>query len=526
MRDALLQKIRWGVIRTQSVPVLRTFYQKTSQVVTREIGRKLAKMPGAEAVFLRHSRPNLPGFIAGHSDLDLTLVFNDKDAENPERIRACYEELERLTYKYPFIQIQDARFASQRELTQFLKEFPSPSELLYQPEDWFLVAGEDIRNGISRSLPTCHIPWHPEFNKWWENIIQHHSFSKKDDLEKGYMRTLYRCALKNQVTLQAAMGIPVPKPNGFIDDELTGVGFDDNQDLKNILTDLGKRNFWEEYPEAMKARILFWVFLSAEDFFGKWQAHPAIQEESNIHSRSAEEPHCSVYRELECKIKSHTEIHPVLKAAVAYPVPYSYPYSYSVYLVLREGLSLGEFAKGTRAVERCFGRREFKVGQYNIQITLIPESIYKHPLFFLGLPYPFLPEHIREFGATVYGSPTTHGVLSRDDLALWCRLYLPYHMFNLRRRPQHNSPALSFYQLAGIRIFLECGDKLTDGHRVRETYLERFGNRNRDRDVLDYFLHGNRKQLDVEMYHDTFVFLSDEYDRVESILTECNRAKS
>jgi hypothetical protein len=528
MRSTLLQKIRWSVIHTQEIPLLGTLYQKASRVVTWQIGRKLAKVPGVEAVFLRHSRPDLPGFMVGHSDLDLTLVFNDEDAENPERIRTCHKELENLSYQYPIIQIQDTRFVSERELTQFPRKLSSPFELLYQPEDWFLVAGRDVRSGVSHSIFPDYIPWHSEFNKWWDNIIQHHSFSETRDLEKGFMRTLYRCALKNQITLQAARGVSVTKSNGFIDDEVSTISFNGNQDLKDALVDLKKGNFWVKNPEEMKMRILFLVFLSVRNFFNVWQVHPTIQKETKIRSRSAEEPHCSFYRELEAKVRNHPEMHAVLKTVVSYPLPHSYPYRYKVDLVLRDALPLEDFIKGIIAIEHCFGGRKFSVEESHAEVTLTLESIYKHPLLFLGSPYPFLLEHIQEFGTTVYGQPITtiEGTLSRNDLIEWCRLYFPYHLFNLRRRPEYSSPALNFYQLASIRIFLEYGDKPTDALEIRKMYLERFGKSDRDPSILDYFLHGTVDRLDKAMYHDSFVFLSSEYNQLESLLTERNAAKT
>jgi hypothetical protein len=85
---------------------------------------------------------------------------------------------------------------------------------------------------------------------------------------------------------------------------------------------------------------------------------------------------------------------------------------------------------------------------------------------------------------------------------------------------------LNFYQLASIRIFLEYGDKPTDALEIRKMYLERFGKSDRDPSILDYFLHGTVDRLDKAMYHDSFVFLSSEYNQLESLLTERNAAKT
>jgi hypothetical protein len=528
MRSALLEEIRWGIIGTQNVPVLRTLYRKTSQAVTWRIGRKLAQMPGVEAVFHRHNPPASLGFVVGHSDLDLTLIFNDEDAEDPRRIRTCSTELENLSRLYPLVQMRDARFMSQRELTQFPEKFSPLFELLYRPEDWSLLAGRDMRCSASRPFPPHRVPWHPEFNRWWEHLIQHYSLLNKSELKRGFMRTIYRCALKNQLAIQAAKGISVMKPDGFFDDELSSAEFDGNHDLRNILTDLKRQNYWEKHPEEVKTRILLLVLLAVGDFFNKWQAHPTIQKELEIHSRSAEEPHRSIYRELEGKIKSHPEIQPVLKSAVAYPLPHHYPYSYKVDLVLRDGLSPGEFIEGVRTIEHCFGGKEFTIGKYHAEITLTLESIYKHPLVFLGSPFPFLLEHIQEFGATVYGPPiaTVGGTWNRDDLIDWCSIYFPYHLVTFRRRPEYRAAAMSFYQLASIRTFLEYGDKPTDALETRRMYLERFKKRDRDTSILDYFLQGTGDELNENMYHDVFVFLSNEYNQLESLLTEHNRTKT
>src|SRR5260370_31695453 len=81
--------IRAGIIRSSRVPWLRTLYRKACQLGTWIVGRQLARLPGVEAVYVRHSHPRSVTFAPGQSDLDLTVVLGGGAAPDPALVGAC-----------------------------------------------------------------------------------------------------------------------------------------------------------------------------------------------------------------------------------------------------------------------------------------------------------------------------------------------------------------------------------------------------------------------------------------------------
>src|SRR5262249_13793533 len=153
------------------------------------------------------------------------------------------------------------------ELWSLSTEFRSAFELLYRPEDWLLVAGREVRPPACKHLPSDLIPRHPEFNKWWENLIQSQFFRPSIDLRNGFMRYLYRSAVKNQVHFESARGLHPEKPEGFVSDELSSLEFRENPSLRGILTKLKRDMLWSDRPDAVAREILFEVLKGAERFF-------------------------------------------------------------------------------------------------------------------------------------------------------------------------------------------------------------------------------------------------------------------
>ncbi len=519
MRRSWRRSARWGVIRTSQLPVLGTLYRKACHLGTWAVGRTLVRMPGVEAVYAAHSHPSSPSFVPGHSDLDLTLVFDDEVAEAPLRIRECAAAIEKLSRLFFFVWPRDARFISRGELTRYLTLFWSP-EILYEPADWILLAGKEARNGRSCFSLPHRIPWHPEFNKWWVNILQSDMFAPGNKVDARFMRGFYRIALKSQLHLNAARGTSLKTPAGYIEDELPMGQFVGDPELSNLLVDLKERCFWERRPDYLKARILLAILVNIGDFYNNWTAHPENVPTRRLHTRSSEEPHRTHYEELGRRIRGQPDLIAVLGAAVVYPSPHWYPYEYQIDLVFREDVSLGDFAKAIDTLKRAFGGRTFAIGTTHVQLTVVLKSIYQHPLYFLGSPFPFLREHIQQFGALIYGSPTEaiQGTLSRADLIEWCRMFLPFHMYNFRRRPEYFAKDVNFYQLASLRLFLETHEVLTDAPQIRQAYLDRLIKKDSDRAVLDYYLQRPGIPVSGELYAHAFAFVASQYERVESLL--------
>ena len=99
-------------------------------------------------------------------------------------------------------------------------------------------------------------------------------------------------------------------------------------------------------------------------------------------------------------------------------------------------------------------------------------------------------------------------------------------MFNLRRRPDYFSKDCNFYQLASLRLFLETGEILTDAFQIRQAYLDSFVEEDRDRAVLDFYLHRTLHRASPHLYAEAFTYLSNQYRVVESLLLESDAAES
>lgn len=519
------QLIRWGIIRTHHLPALGTLYRKGCQLGAWVVGRQLARMPGVEGVFAMHSHPSSPTFVLGHSDLDLALIFSDEAAEDPLKIRKCGAAVERLSRLFPFIWPQDVRFVSRSELNRYLTSL-GPPQLLHSPDDWLLIAGEDVRDGRGWSIAPERIPWHAEFNAWWANLLQSKIFAPRGRDDVRFLRTFYRGALKSQFHLRDAMGALVQRLPRYIENGQPMGEFVGDPDLVGILADLKARNFWARDPDRLRSRILLAILQNVGEFHNTCKAHPQNLHERSIAPRPAEEPHRAHYEELEGRIRGQPDLTAVLETAMAYPIPHWHPYEYQVDFVLRDDLSREDFAGAIDSLRRGFGGRTCAVGATQARLTVVLKSIYRHPLYFLGSPFPFLREHIQEYGTLMYGSPleTIRGTLSRADLIEWCRLFFPFHMFTFRRRPEYFAKDVNFYQLASLRLFLETGEVLTDAPQIRQAYLDRFVNKDQERVVLDYYLQRPGIPASAERYADAFAFVASQYERVESLLMEGDRA--
>jgi hypothetical protein len=84
------RRIRSGVMRSSKLPWIRTIFRRGCQLATWIVGRRLARIPGVEAVYARHSHPRFDTFAPGHSDLDLTLVLDDRAAKDAAVVRRLH----------------------------------------------------------------------------------------------------------------------------------------------------------------------------------------------------------------------------------------------------------------------------------------------------------------------------------------------------------------------------------------------------------------------------------------------------
>jgi enoyl-[acyl-carrier-protein] reductase (NADH) len=95
-------------------------------------------------------------------------------------------------------------------------------------------------------------------------------------LEDNYLRVFYRSTLKQQLYFLAALGIEIPKTWGALDENLVELAFGEKPEMKEILIDLKRRNFWDEDANHTKERIFMHLLKSASQFFQEYPFHPEV----------------------------------------------------------------------------------------------------------------------------------------------------------------------------------------------------------------------------------------------------------
>lgn len=536
MNKERIEQIRWWMLKSQRSRPVASVYKEISEIIMRIAVRRLARVKGIAAVYSRHTHPRSPAFVPGHSDLDLTVILEDDFARDPDCIRECSRVMHKLGRLFFFTKAEDARFLSQSELSRFSKTFCSPFELLSRPEDWLLIAGREVRMAKSLPFPPVLVPLHAEFNRWWEHVLQTQFFRPSSEINKGYMRAVYRSALKNQLHLEAAKGFASTGAERYGLDELALLKFDENPKLRDILAQIKKQDLWIDTPEKRNTELLWHVLKATELFFSGISSNSSdvkpfatrnvpVSASDGTDSLSRDpkidqDPHMSIYLALSEKINAISEVSEVVKSAVAYPLPHAFPFIYRVDLVLHENVALDRFAAACEALPRLLGKKSFALSGVPVEFTLIPSIIYREPLFFLGSGCPFLLEHIHQFASTVYGQDRLYPAIawSDADLFRWCRVYLPFHMATFRRRMEYGSPVLNFCQLASLQIFLETGEKLTDFSAVRARYVSDFMKNSREQKVVDALFKYPGDPRQGAIYDRALGFVSETYDRLESLL--------
>src|SRR6266481_4171722 len=167
--------IRSGIISSSRVPWLRTLYRKACQLGTWIVGRQLARLPGVEAVYVRHSHPRSVTFAPGQSDLDLTVVLDDGAAQDSALVRACTDRIDALSGVFWFVLPQDARGVTRRERSQ-MEASVGAAEILCAPSGWIRIGGREVRQEVRQevrdegqppAMESDRVLLHPEFNAWW-----------------------------------------------------------------------------------------------------------------------------------------------------------------------------------------------------------------------------------------------------------------------------------------------------------------------------------------------------------------------
>ncbi len=516
MVEGWRRRFRSGIIASARLPGVRTLYRKACQVVTGIVGRQLARIPGVEAVYTRHSHPRFATFAPGQSDIDLTVVLNDDAARDAAVVRTCAEGLDALSRKFFFVFPQDARIVSRRELAQ-MEASPGAAEILSAPGGWIRIGGHEARgDGHHRVIDRMSIACHPEFNAWWLNVLQTHVLTPNLSLAAGHMRLCFRIAMKSQYHLQAARGLVAPG-EVYLSDSAAASLFADDAGMTALIGDLEGNGFRASDGEARKAQTLHRSVALAAEFYhqlpvpvdAEWMAF------ANAQSPVLPEEHRA---ELRDRIAREESLRAIAECIIIYSTPHWAPLEYQIDLILRDEVPPADFEDAVLAIKRSFGGRTFGIRGTHAQITMIPRPAFEHPWFFLGTPFPFLHEHIAAFGETLFGTPPRiPAPPSRDERLRWCAQYFFFHRFTLRYRPQYVSKDCNFCQLVAVRLFLEDSAILTDAAQVRRAYLDSAEISPEERQALDFLMRGGELP-DEKTFAAALALQSRECGRIEARL--------
>jgi len=475
--------------------------------------------PGVEAVYVRHTQPNSPLFIPGHSDLDLTVVISDVAVQSPGTVEAVASFLEHRRLFYYYLSPDDARITTAGELNRMTEKWP-PVEIFVGPEDWTLLAGSDVRSIGSKILPFEQTSWHPEFNRWWDHILQDYLLLSMPGLENQYHRVFYRGAIKQAAYFMLARGLNPPVHESFTDHRLTNWVLDEHPGLKSVLEGLEERGYWEGDQQNTRERIFHEVLLNAERFHTGLAGYPESLEQQQP-GLPPDELHAGAYKALAAKIESLPELKSRLAGVLVYPTPYCYPYFYQADLLLPENISVVELTTLANSIRQVFRGREFESDGYHFAISLIPFRIYQSPLVFRGSPFPFLEHHVKRYARVLFGpNPLALDKVNSRELTEWCKIFLPYFTSNLNRRVEHSSRTLNFCHIAAVRLFLETGEIVTDPPVLRARHEKVFAEESPPPEVWEYLLRDKPGRDQHHLYLSATTHLKMELEKVEQQLAD------
>lgn len=516
------RRFRSVVVSSSRIPGIATLLRKTCQIITWEVGRELAGIPGVEAVYTRHSHPRFSTFVPGQSDLDLTIVLDDFAAQSATVVQRCADRIDELNRKFPFVFPQDARFISRRELAQ-IEASPGAAEILGAPQAWIRIGGREVRQANDRcELDFSRLPLHPEFNAWWLNVMQTHVLTPQVNLAENNLRLCFRVAMKSQLNLQAARSrAPFPL-EGYLSDSRAASLFADDAEMTALLGDLERRGFRAEDGETRRFKIFRRSLAEAAEFYrdlpipldAEW-SRPA----DDRTSPSIAEAHRS---ELRGRIQAAPALQAIADSIIIYPTPHWPAREYQIDLILKDEVPSAGFADAVRTIRTSFGGRTFGVGGTHAQLTMVPRAAFEHPWFFLGTPSPFLHEHIANFAETLFGvPPRIPAPPSRVERLRWCAQYLLFHRSTLQYRPRYVSKDCNFCQLAAIHLFLEQDLLLTDAIQISDAYTDAFI-KDGEASAMDLLLRPDQQRLDEETFATALKLQSQEYATIEALLQTRN----
>jgi hypothetical protein len=460
-RNRLRSRIRWGVIRAHDRPGFRAAYRTLCRWGTLRVGAVLGRLSGVEAVYLRHSHPWSESFVPAHSDLDLTVVLREEAAEDPARIEAIASSVRGLARLHPYVEENDVRLTTREDLARLTRDFSAPVEILYRPEDWRRLHGEEVRAVASRPFPPARLPWQPEFHKWWSHHLQNRLYERRGGPEGRYLRPIYRDSLKNQLHLAVASGSPVRESGGPVRDDLPrGIFAPESTGLEELLAGIRHRRFWSDEPTATTERVVYAVLREVRAFVER----TVSSDTSSAVGRAADEidpgePGDPALADIGRDLVRRRDLSRHLEGVFVCPPAFPRPDLHLVELLLPDDLPEDRFRAVVASIREHFGSRCALIGGRSCQLTLRPICTFRDPRFLLGTSTPFLAEHFLRFGRTVHGPDLRSAWrgIDREEWRRWCAVFLPFHQFNYRRHLDPASRAQALREIAVVRRFLESG---------------------------------------------------------------------
>jgi hypothetical protein len=470
-------------------------------------------------VYIRHTHPGASDFLPGHSDLDLTVILSDEEAGDPTVLEVLAKEVENRRLFTYYLDPADARYLSESELASLEPPLAAaPVEPLHSVQSWILLSGREVRCREKQGFPAGTLPLHPEFNRWWQHVLQEYTLAPPPGREKDYLRAFYRGAIKQKLVFQAASAGTMPDQTLALDlDAAVLPGTDPG--FKEVLRQLKGSNFWCRDGGKLKSHILKNVLKSAATFFSGFQNQPKVSKTAPSFP-SGRERHGGAYTALSAKLKRNPVVSSALEGVLVYPIPYCHPYHYQVDLIVSENVSGESFGGLLKEIESAFHRRECREGDYSYFLTIIPASAYRYPLVFLGSPYPFLREHIQRYAQSIVGELPAglEGSTEESTHVEQCRTFFPWFLLNASRRVEHSSRTLNFCQLAAVRLFLECGEIVTDAVDLQLRHRERFREGSPDKGTWDYLFRDKPGRGDRAAYLKAAGALASELRHVAELL--------
>jgi len=511
-------RLQWIVVRAQRYWLPGVVLRWICRAGTWNVCRRLVKIPGVEAVYARHTHPQSASFVPGYSDLDLSVVLSDRAGDIPEITETVAELLERRRLYYYYLNPQDARIISAGELARLTGKY-SAVEILVSPADWKLLAGREMRREAPPRRPARKLPWHPEFNNWWGHILQDYLLIPMPGLENQYHRVFYRAAIKQSAYFMLARGLDPPRPGSPGGQGLAEWVFRNDPTMRELLSGLGQRDFWEAGQRGIRELIFHDVLSKAADFFVEFSSSAGIAgRKKSVPAKDG--PHDEAYSSLASKLEGISGLKSSLTDVLAYPTPYFYPYFYQADLLLPENISAEGLSKLADLLRKEFGGREFGVKGRYFSITLVPEKVYRTPLALRGKPFPFLVEHVERHGRMLFSSEqwTAGASAGRDELIDWCRMFFPFFAFNLGRRVEHSSRTLNFCHIAAVRLYLQTGEIVTDPTVLRGRHRAVFGDESPPAAVWEYLQRDKPGRRERTLYRSAASHLAQELGKVEIML--------